>query len=250
MPQPLQPRGSDQEGRIILAIQALKEHQLKSVQAAAIMYDVPRRTLSNRLNGTTSRRDSVPKSRKLTSYEESAIVQYTLDLDSRGFSPRPQAVKEMADLLLAERGLSPVGINWTTNFIKRRPEIKSKFSRRYDYKRAKCEDPIVINEWFCRVQDHIARYGILEQDIYNFDEAGFSMGVIATAKVVTSAEARNRPKRTQPGNREWVSIIQGVNAAGWALPPFIIFKAQNHLSAWYEDSELPANWVITLSENG
>ncbi|OAF60932.1 hypothetical protein VC83_02523 [Pseudogymnoascus destructans] len=35
----------------------------------------------------------------------------------------------MADLLLSERGESPVGKNWTTTFIKRRTEIKSKFSR-------------------------------------------------------------------------------------------------------------------------
>ena len=53
----------------------------------------------------------------------------------------------------------------------------------------------------------VAKYGILEQDIYNFDEAGFAMGVIATAKVVTSLEAKSRLKTTQLGNREWVSII-------------------------------------------
>jgi hypothetical protein len=156
----------------------------------------------------------------------------------------------MADLLLSERGESSTGKNWTTNFITRRTELKAKFSQKYDYKRAKCEDPKIIKGWFSLVQNTVAKYGILEQDIYNFDEAGFAMGVIATAKVVTSSEAKNRPKTIQPGNREWVSIIQGVNSYGWALPPFIIFKAQNHLSAWYEDSGLPDDWVITLSENG
>ena len=179
----------------------------------------------------TSRRDSIPNSRKLTPYEESALVQYILDLDSRGFPPRPQSVQEMADLLLSERGESPVGKNWTTNFIKRRTEIKAKFCQKYDYKRAKCEDPKIIQEWFSLIRNVVAKYGILEQDIYNFDEAGFAMGVIATAKVVTSSEAKSRPKTTQLGNREWVLIIQGVNSYGWALPPFIIFKAQNHLSA-------------------
>jgi hypothetical protein len=64
------------------------------------------------------------------------------------------------------------------------------------------------------------------------------MGVIATTKVVTSSEAKSRLKTIQLGNREWVSIIQGVNSYGWALLPFIIFKAQNHLSAWYEDLKL------------
>jgi hypothetical protein len=42
----------------------------------------------------------------------------------------------MADLLLAERNGIPVGKNWTSNFINRRPELKSRFNRKYDYKRA------------------------------------------------------------------------------------------------------------------
>jgi hypothetical protein len=250
MATPTQAESSNKEVRLSQAIQALKQHQFKSVRAAAMSYDVSPRTIANRMNGMTSRRDSTPKSKNLTSYEESALIQYILDLDSRGFPPRPQGVQEMADLLLSERGESSVGKNWTTNFIKRRTEIKAKFSRKYDYKRAKCEDPKIIQEWFSLVRNTVAKYGILEQDIYNFDEAGFAMGVIATAKVVTSLEAKSRPKTIQPGNREWVSIIQGVNSYGWALPPFIIFKAQNHLSAWYEDLGLPDNWVITLSENG
>jgi len=137
----------------------------------------------------------------------------------------------MADLLLTKRDAPPVGINWTSNFIKRRTEIKTKFSRKYDYKRAQCEDPVIIGDWFKLVWNTVAKYGIVEEDIYNFDEAGFLMGVIATAKVVTSLELRNRPKTAQPGNREWVSIIQGINSYGWAILPIIIFKGKTHLSS-------------------
>ena len=108
----------------------------------------------------------------------------------------------MVDLLLTECQESPVGQKWVSNFINQRPEIKTKFSHKYNYKRALCMDPYIIGEWFRLVQNTRAKYGILEEDIYNFDEAGFMMGVIAIAKVVTSSEARNRPKRAQPGNRE------------------------------------------------
>lgn len=76
------------------------------------------------------------------------------------------------------------------------------------------------------------------------------MRVIATAKVVTSSKWRSRPKTAQLGNREWVSIIQGINSSGGAIPPLIILKGQNHLSALYKNSGLPRDWVITLSENG
>jgi len=250
MAPPKRAKSSNQEGRIQLAKQALKLGQFESIRAAAASSDVSDTTLGHRIRGRPSRDDCIPNGRKLTPYEEEAIVQYILDLDSRGFPPRPRDVQEMADLLLAERDASPVGKNWATNFINRRPEIQSKFNRKYDHKRAQCEDPVIIGDWFRLVHNVKAKYGILDDDVHNFDEAGAQMGVISTARVVTSAEARSRPKSTQPGNREWVSIIQGICAMGWAIPPLVIFKGKDHLTAWYEDNGLPAGSVITVSENG
>ena len=250
MQPPNQVLASNLEGRILLAIQALKLNQFTSIQAAAKAYNIPHSTLHNWINGMAPWCDCIPNSQKLTPKEEEAIVQYILNLDSHGFPPWPQAVQEMADLLLTEHDTPPVGKNWTTNFIKRCTEIKTKFNQKYDYKRALCKDPVIIRDWFKLIWNTIGKYGIQEEDIYNFDKAGFLIGVIATAKVVTSSESRNRLKTAQPGNRKWVSIIQGISLYGWAIPSFIIFKAKNHLSAWYKDPDLPHEWVITLSENG
>jgi Tc5 transposase DNA-binding domain len=173
MPQPKKAESSYKEGRVQLAKQAIKLDQSQSLRAAADSFDVASSTLCDRIHGKPARGDCIPNSRKLTLYEEEAIIQYILDLDSRGFPPRPRDVQEMADLLLAARDASSVGKNWATNFINRRPEIQSKFNRKYNYKRAQCEDPVVIGEWFRLVRNVIAKYGILDADIYNFDEAGF-----------------------------------------------------------------------------
>ncbi|KFY26756.1 hypothetical protein V493_03903 [Pseudogymnoascus sp. VKM F-4281 (FW-2241)] len=105
MAPPTQPKSSNQEGRILLAIQSIKEGYIQSVRAAAMSYDIPETTLRRRVHGNTSRPNCTPNSRKLTLYEELALVQYILDLDSRGFPPRLQAVQEIADLLLSEREL-------------------------------------------------------------------------------------------------------------------------------------------------
>jgi hypothetical protein len=42
--------------------------------------------------------------------------------------------------------------------------------------------------FFDAFQKTIIDYGILDDDIYNFDETGFAMGIIATARVVTKSE--------------------------------------------------------------
>ena len=116
--------------------------------------------------------------------------------------------------------------------------------------RALCEDPVLIRSWFELVEQTKAKYGICDEDVYNFDEAGFMMGKITTQLVVTGSERRGRPKAVQPGNREWVTLIQAINAAGWTVPPFLIFAGKYHLSAWYEEEDIPRDWAIAVSDNG
>jgi hypothetical protein len=221
------------EANIILALQALQNDPKLRIRPAARIYNVRYTTLHGRLNGIPARCDIIPNSRKLSDLEEQIIVQYILDLDSRGFPPRLRGVEEMANRLLADRDASPVGKNWASNFVKRHQELKTRFNRKYDYQRAKCEDPTLIREWFALVKNTIAKYGINLADIYNFDETGFIMGLIASGMVVTGAERRGRPKSVQPGNREWVTVIQAINAEGWAIQPFIVVAGQYHLASWY-----------------
>jgi hypothetical protein len=100
---------------------------------------------------------------------------------------------------------------------------------------------------FVLFKNTIAKYGILDQDIYNFDETGFHMGIISTAKVVTAGE-KARAVSVQPGNREWVTVIESASSTGWVLPPMVIFKGKLHQQTWYE--KLPPDWSIGVSENG
>lgn len=238
------------DSRIYLALRALKQIPSLSLRKAAAAYNVPRSTLTTRQQGTRSRRDSRPKSAKLTTLEEETVVEYVLDLDARLYPPRMSEVKDMADRLLKDRGEESVGRAWTSNFIKRQPELRTRFSRRYDYKRAQCENTNAINAWFHLVQNVVAKYGIEDADIYNFDETGFMMGIITNTMVVTSAERRSNVKKRQPGNREWATVIQGVGATGYCVPPFIIVSGKFHLSSWYENSPLLPDWAIATSENG
>jgi DDE superfamily endonuclease len=76
------------------------------------------------------------------------------------------------------------------------------------------------------------------------------MGVISSQLLVTGSERRGKRKKIQPGNREWVTVINSIGAAGWAIPPFIIFAGKVHISSWYENDLLPHDWVIELSNNG
>ena len=136
------------EGKIALATQALSIGQFQSVRSAAAASEVCSKKLEKRLKGIRPRRDCEANSKKLTKLEESVIIEHILDLDLRGFAPKYNAVRDMANNILTERASSTVGIKWLENFVQRTPELKTHFNRKYDYQRAKCEDLEIIGGWF------------------------------------------------------------------------------------------------------
>ena len=78
-----------------------------------------------------------------------------------------------------------VGKNWILTFISCHLKLKIAFSRKYDYQRALCEDFKIIDGWFELVRNFKMKYGIGDENIYNFDEIRFLMGQISITKVVT-----------------------------------------------------------------
>lgn len=86
----------------------------------------------------------------------------------------------MADKLLAACGRDPVGIHWPCNFVNQTDSLVMHFNRAYNRQRVLCKDPKVISSWFELVEETKAKYGIIDDDIFNFNEAGFMMGIITT----------------------------------------------------------------------
>ncbi len=105
------------EAQIILAIEAIQSSHKLSRRAAAKLYNVPESTLRARMNGVTPKADSRPVSQSLTEIEEDVVVQYILDLDSRGFPPLIGDVEAMVNSILASRGARRVGKQWPYRFI-------------------------------------------------------------------------------------------------------------------------------------
>jgi hypothetical protein len=197
------------EGTLYLAIQATNGAVTDSIKHASRAFNVPESTLRDRRAGKRARRDCEANSKKLRKTEEEAIVARILELDERGIGATRTMVEEMANDLLAERGEGPVGKNWVDRFRTRTKEVKLRRSRPYDRQRALNEDARVIEPWFELVRKTKEKYGILDEDTHNFDESGFMMGIINAQIVFTGSEKRTNPKKIQPGNRDWVTIIQG-----------------------------------------
>ena len=91
------------EGRILLGIQAYRLGRFSSLRAAASMYGAPRSTMTSRLKGVPAKSSIPSANRKLTSTEETTLINWILDMDTRGMPLTQLLVRDAANLLLADR---------------------------------------------------------------------------------------------------------------------------------------------------
>jgi hypothetical protein len=145
-------RRADLEARILQAIEAIHNNVSPSIRAAARIYDVPYTTLATRFRGRPTYQQSRTENRKLLPTEEEALLQWVLSIGERGYPPRISAVRKMADILLSALARSPanaspiVGENWVRKFVNRHEQLQVKYTRKYDYQRALCEDPKAMSD--------------------------------------------------------------------------------------------------------
>jgi hypothetical protein len=121
-----------------------------------------------------------------------------------------------------------LGHNWHRRLLIRNPQIKRVIARGLNRVRALTVfKPEIFTEYFELYRSIQQQYGIPLEDIYNMDEKGFSMGATQKSNVFISVAERQAFLR-QDGNREWVSVIETISAAGKSLLSYIIFKGVYH----------------------
>ena len=151
-------------------------------------------------------------------------------------------------LLQAKGDYEPLGQHWYKNFLTRHPDLKAAYSRSLNQSRKDAIDYPTLQDWFKLYQETYATFGILEDDQDNMDEKGFMKGVRDDVKVlmpITEEEVFS----IQPGNKEWVSIIECIGTNGYSLPAFVIFQGQRIQESWV-NIQMDKQTVLRVSPNG
>jgi hypothetical protein len=94
----------------------------------------------------------------------------------------------------------------------------------------------------------VRKYKIEEENIYNMDESGVSIGTIEATRVITGAADRRR-WQAQPGRQEWVSAVECIGADGTKIAPLVIFKGMS-LSSACIPHDIPADWQFSATAKG
>ena len=158
----------------------------------------------------------------------------------------------MAVELLEEKGdTEPLGKNWQSSFLRRHPELKSKFVAPRDRRRYIAQSRENFMHWFNLYLEQKRKYQVHDDDTWNLDEKGVMMGIAGKVRVILSKYEKN-PYSTHPGNREWVTSTECCSLTGRKLGSWTIFKGKAQQKKWYQTMERleEEDYHICTSESG
>ena len=103
-----------------------------------------------------------------------------------------------------------IGDTWVQRFLHRNPQLATVISCTIEAACLKETTEEAIEKWFDQYTDVIAEHQILDENKYNMDETGNSIGAIKGAHVVINKTLQTKYQAQQ----EWVTVTKCVSADG------------------------------------
>jgi hypothetical protein len=145
-------------------------------------------------------------------------------------------IKGIADFILRNAHEDPdsdpptIGVNWTTNFLNRHPELHVRLSRPIAFDRQWAQNPDKLEKWYTAYERILKEFGIRWQDVWNFDETGFSIGCGGAQKIVTRITNRKtRIFHPDPECRTHLSSAETIRTTGEVGPSMVILEGKQYL---------------------
>ena len=136
------------------ALEVVQKSQA-TVSGAAKQFDVPRKTLDDRVKGRVFHGTKSGLGTVLTSAEEDILCNYLIYMAERGFPLTRKIVMAYAWALAKKSGKADrfnqevgPGDHWWSHFRRRHPQITMRKLDKLDRSRAKNCDPIVVKNYF------------------------------------------------------------------------------------------------------
>ncbi|KAJ5138584.1 uncharacterized protein N7515_003432 [Penicillium bovifimosum] len=227
------------ESQILKALESLSEQTKPNIAKTAREFAVPESRLRGRWKGRKSLFARQPNGRRLNSAQEKALCEYIDYFDEVGASINRRQIAIAANSILEEAhqdASTPppqIGDHWLRRFLKRNPQYHVRRRRALDVERATALDKSVVDRWFKDYERVVTENGICQQDIYNFGETGFQIGVDRDQFIITR-EPKKKLFNGSITDRESVTVLEAVSADGFTCPPLTILSAKQALLRWFD----------------
>jgi len=189
----------------------------------------------------------------LTDGEEKELTNFLVGCARIGYArSRKQVISLVRGIVAKKAGkkLEEVTITtgWWNSFKKRHPQLTLRTASHLAYSRAVASDPEVIENYFDLLEETLRQNGIFDQptQLFNCDESGFSMDH-KPGKLIGLKKERFL-NMTTSGEKAQLTVLACVCAAGYAIPPMIIFD-RKRLKPEFTVGEIPGT-LYAMSKSG
>jgi hypothetical protein len=223
-----------------------------SYRALADHGNVPSSTLHHRARGRRSIEEKAQSQQYLTPWEETALVNFLLQMSDLGQPVRIKFIPSLAFVATrqrpaADRPPKPPGKNWAKAFESRHPETAARRVMALDWNRHDNNILGKITHWFEVIETVLDDEAILAENVYNMDETGVMLSMLSSVKVLVG-KGDKRNYRGARVKRTTITAIECISADGRYLNPMIVWPATTHRSNW---TTFPTpGWQYACNESG
>jgi hypothetical protein len=246
------PKTTELEANIAAASTAMDANPRLKAAAAARQFKVPYRRLLRRRQGMPPSNSRGGHNKKLSDVQDIALKEYIFMLHGCGTSATIETIKVAANRLLFYSTGDPsiiVSKRWVRAWIQRHSDfLKPLKTKPISAKRLDShvvEDIQAHFKAFKKCKDY---WGIQDEDIYNFDETGFQIGITSGEKVIVPKDTITAYS-ADPDNRELITSVETIGYSGRKVPPMIIFAGAYHLQRYFTN-DMDKNTLFARSETG
>ena len=225
------------------------EHEGISLRRAAEMYGIPRSTLHDHVTGQVEHGALPGPSPYLSREEEEELVTFLIRCAGIGYPHTRYQIMAIVQEMLEGKGIqASISDGWWERFRKRHPEITLRVAAPLSFARAMATDRESLNCYYDLLEDTLKSNGIFNNasHIFNCDETGVPLNP-PSPKVLHEVGAKH-PCYLTGGTKTQVTVLACASAAGYAIPPFVIFDRQT-LNPQLTKGEVPGT-SYGLSPNG
>ncbi|XP_071578860.1 uncharacterized protein [Temnothorax nylanderi] len=225
------------------------------LRTASKMHNVPRSTLYIKHKQGVSQFVKKGPPSILSAEEENQLVKWIFHVSEKGFPiSKDQLCDSVARLVVRLERPTPFkenrpGRHWYEAFLRRHPELSQRIVQNLSYSRASATEERLRN-WFAEVESYLTTQNLLNIDpsrVYNCDESAFFLCPKAE-NVIARKGARSVYKVVNGDEKECLTVLFMVNAAGVMVPPMVMYWYQRIPASVVRN--VPKGWSIGISERG
>ena len=217
-----------------------------SMRKAAATYSIPYSTFREWCYGIRTSRKKGPPT-VLKPAEEEELVNYLIQMCDKGYGLTPSALR-MKVYEITQSRWTPFrngipGNGWMRWWKRRHPNLTLRVSQALESARARGLCAENVRSLYENLQHLYSLHQYSPDRIWNCDESGAQAGRNGSAIVIARRGAR-RVHSIVPNQREWLSVLVCINAAGTSIPSFYIFRGRRFRQNYIEKCEAGATMAM------